>query len=839
MNFVLKEIFKKLLRIKFKTSFIIVVPMWLLLAIFFYKSVIEEVNNPYLIYRHPSQTVSRPEFYHHYMNSKFKKLTNILNAKHLKQSDEIPLLALTFKQSKLNRLFSNLPSSGKENFIKGHLELNGKRYRIEAKLRGGSYWHWMNDHKSWRLRILDGKKVFGLTSFDIVNPKVLFSPNEVLAHEFSRKLNLWNVESRMIRLNINNKYSGHSFTLSRINQEFLNRNKVVSGSVYGIDTGDELIPDEIFYTTAKAWKTGEGWLDLVNYEHELSRTKELRELAKALSSKNKNDFYMFFKNHFNQEKMFKYMALDSILGVYHHSNSTSQRYYFNNKEGKFSPIPWDHLDFFHMEYVMVSRNPIFDNVRINSELNHRYLTQLYSAAFNELRIDSLINSIDKQHKILKQAIIDDPNKDAIGVNRFLNLNPTQIFSYNYKDYQKINSFNKSQLRMRNKFLKNYFNNMKVKLNVENHKKYTRLEVVTEGHISPELINFSVRDVFIDSNNNKIFDDSDQKFYPERYEPIKTQNHLAPHSIVGDFSLMYPFIGNKGILPKKQAFLFFTKDKRALTLSVKNPFTKETQEILGKKAKNFMRQHNSLIQKEELSMMPSIIIGPGKILITKSTTYKSRVRILPNTKISLEPNTSVIYAGGIVAEGTDKQKIEFNFKGRKNEQGVVVIKGAKANNSILRNVVINGGGRSSIDLIEYSAVLNIFNTKNIIMDSVRVSSKCPACVGVNLYKAHNFLLKKVRIENFYNRLLDLDVSKGKIVESIFKNTLLDAVRVRYGSVEIIDSEIKNFFNSAISFFKSKVIIKKTKVFNGGTAFQGAKLFLKDNLIYNVTKVHDAK
>ena len=819
----LEYLFKKILKISFLESLLFVIPLWLMVIFFINESFVERIKNPYLIYKTPEQFSFRKELFHHYLHSEYKRLVNTLNAKTIYTDKKIPVINLYFESHKLNQLFSNLPTSGKNRFIEGKLITGNAEVRVRAKLRGGSYWHWKNNHKSWRLKVLDGKKVFDLSSFDLVNPKLLFSISETLVQSFSRRLNLWNVENRLVRVNINNKYVGHSYSLSRLDVDFLRKNKMVSGSIYGIDTDSELVKDDNFYTTAKAWNTGVGWLDLTQLNHSLHRKKELVELGKVLRDKNLESFYNFFQKHFNKEKMYKYMALDSILGIYHHSNSTSQRYYFNNKEGLFSPIPWDHLHWIHFNYVMISRNPIIDKIRLHPKLNYEYLDVLWKTMNKDLSNSFIKKEIDDVYSKSYDAILDDPNKDAIGVNNFLVINPTATFSYDMSDYEKSITFNKVKIDIRHKFLNQYFRNIDLELSLDYRNNYNLLVVKNKGAISPRLVNFSKNNIYIDSNNNKIFDKKDMLFKAEEENLLYSVNGPSKHTIGDEYNLLHALIGKKTILKKDSNYLFFIPGKKihSLDLHYRNPFTGKEFRKSAIKKKIKLNE----VKFKEYSKYPStrinnkiLDIGPGIVEFKNTKVFNENVIISKNTKIKLGVGVSLIFKGKVVANGTRKEPISVFSNVENDLFGSFVIEGKNSSNSILKNIIFKNGNRSRYLLSEYSGMLNIYKSSNVIIEDVIMESFCENCNGMNIYKSENFLLKNIHIKNISNSLLNIQLSSGVVMDSNFESTLNNAVSLEFSQLKLKRTKVSKFFNAGIDKYKSKLILTDVIFKNGNVGLK---------------------
>lgn len=826
MNF-LKFFFFKIYRITLRDSFIILIPLWGLISYVVYTSFYKNFTRTdfNLIGRYDN--IITEEILHLYLHSEFVRLQNYFNTKTVYDDPLTPTFNLYFENNDLAGLFRNLPDSGKEKSISGKLIYKKKSYDIKAKLRGGSYWHFTGEHKSWRITLQNKKKINGLTEFDLVNPKVVFSQGDAIYFDLARKLGLWDIENRIVRVNLNGKYSGHSFTLDRLDNNFLLKNKKVSGTIYALDIGSYLATDPMYYFSPPAWINGRGWSILANLNHKEYRGHELYELAKAIRSKNSNVFYEFFLKHFDVELMLSFMSLDTILGIFHHSSTTSVRYFFNNKEGRFVPIPWDPLSWIHDDFIVLSRNPIYDKIRMDPRLNELFLKRLHDVFNNIILEDDIRKNILSSCKKNSDAIADDPNKDGVGLHHILRPRVEQIFPFTLPYYLQACTFFKNQLSKRYSFIKTYYQMPNLQGEFVSKDNITAITLSHDSGLSPLLKAISLNDqpvntIYYDSNNNNKFDSEDKKIdlsdgaiKDHSGKRLYAVNHFTAHSSDLDLKSFKWFVGRLNIHHRKVNYLYFIPKNLSgiVTAEFEHPYTYEKKRIELKKVKisNISKDfHYSTVKSLK---EPSLVLGPGKIEITATKVYNQEVIIKPGTHFVLSKNINLIFKKRVKMLGTAERKITFSAKNETLPFGSIVILERDSAQSQIQHVSILNAAKGYNGLHEFSGALSIYNTSGILIDHLDITSVCESCFGINFYKTSDFKLSNGRVYGIKNSLLRIEKSKGKISNTDLFQTLDSAIEAMFSEVVVENSTMTSFFKMGVSSYQSAVEVKNIVISRG--------------------------
>ena len=168
------------------------------------------------------------------------------------------------------------------------------------------------------------------------------------------------------------------------------------------------------------------------------------------------------------------------------------------------------------------------------------------------------------------------------------------------------------------------------------------------------------------------------------------------------------------------------------------------------------------------------------------------KILPGTIFKLTEGSSLIFNKQVIAEGTPDKPIIF-MKSNDNSKpwGTVAIHGKGASNSVLKNLIIEGGSGDKIDNITYLSMLSLHDTENIRLE--------------NLTLRENFI---------YDDMLHIIYcNKITIENSIFESSKFDSIDIDISkNININNTKINNSGNDAIDTMESEVNIYNSFLYN---------------------------
>ncbi len=147
-------------------------------------------------------------------------------------------------ENSLEILDSDLPASGKTQFVNGHIQLQNpdKSSGVQFRYRGGLPLHWLYKKKSYRIKLPPFNTYRGERQFNLVNPSTIHTITDWISYEIAQSLGILTPEYFPVRLFVNNSTNGLHFFLSRADESFLRKNKRMPGSIYSGDTKYVLNP---------------------------------------------------------------------------------------------------------------------------------------------------------------------------------------------------------------------------------------------------------------------------------------------------------------------------------------------------------------------------------------------------------------------------------------------------------------------------------------------------------------------------------------------------------------------------------------------------------------------
>lgn len=447
---------------------------------------------------------------------------------------EVPEINLLVNPKNLllsKTLMGNIISNNFENYtilnkrFKTNLIYKDKIYKAKIKFHGKnpSLQHIKGQFFSMDVRILEGKSINGLTSFDLIlkdrmNPRSLFFPiissNKLIYQDpvlFKVRINSADWQYFYMQANRDekffNNYGLNIFLPNRKTNSFQNRKGFVFEKNY-----KDLKKDDVILKALK------------NESYKESISKKYNEL----------NYYLFKNNHivdanrfFDVEYLSKFLAIFLLLGCDTHGNSDGNLLVgFNFDNGKFYPIL--HRDYNPQYLSQEKLNDCFTN--------KQFLKKLFN---NNIILDGTINSINSIEKNLVYYV----EKYRNSLQQFYNTTLIGTYIYNFHEDIFLNdlevfSKNLTFIKKNLMFIKNKITNTKINVNYKNDRLIFNEEKFRNS-IKDSQINFKV-----DYNNKKI------KLFGE---------NIIHHNIEFPYDYKIYIEKSTSIFFQHKAFLKFHKD----------------------------------------------------------------------------------------------------------------------------------------------------------------------------------------------------------------------------------------------------------------------------------------
>ena len=154
---------------------------------------------------------------HHISNDSNKNLDTIEILIKFKNYKKI----LDDRESSLNRGFLESPSE-----VNGQIRLGEEIYDAKFRLKGDLYDHWVsNTRLSLRIKLKDGKTIYGMNSFSIQKPRSRQHPYEQTFQQVMSQSSNLSLNTHYAKVNLNGQDWGIMNIEEHFSKEFLEKNK--------------------------------------------------------------------------------------------------------------------------------------------------------------------------------------------------------------------------------------------------------------------------------------------------------------------------------------------------------------------------------------------------------------------------------------------------------------------------------------------------------------------------------------------------------------------------------------------------------------------------------------
>ena len=318
-------------------------------------------------------------------------------------------------------------------------------------------------------------------------------------------------------------------------------------------------------------------------------------------------------------------------------------------------------------------------------------------------------------------------------------------------------------------------------------------------------------VVLDINENGKIDENEIKFVLNGDKNITIPLRFYANRIPYADNVYYLAFPKLKTLPTR--FKFISEDKiKPNRINFENPFSKKKYMLKYKKLETFPASKFNMPIKKYSTKKNKIILN-GEVNIKKTIIYNDTVEIKPGTTFFIENGASIIFKNKKIAKRT-KDKPNFFKKKKADEWGVVAIQGALTENSILDNLVFQGGSGAISKNIKYTGALSIHDTKNIIIRNIKMKNNSQYDDMIHVVYVDNIKLENIQIQNSFMDAIDIDMSSN---------------------IKIKNIEINNSGNDGIDLMESDIVISNVKISNssdkGISVGENSFLILNNSLISN--------
>lgn len=718
----------------------------------------------------PKMELTLDRFHFFLKNELKKEWLNITVSKPLKdESSPLKTFRITVDKEDINKLNVDLPRSGKEQYVDAYLNVSDEKNvkKIKLRYRGDTSLHWLYKQKSLRIKLLENKTYNLHKKFNLVNPITLDIVMDVVNYKLASREGLISPEYYPARVFINSEYHGVYMFLSQPDESLLRMHKIMPGSIYFGDSGNDLNKDGVsdLWWNPKFWEKKSSR----NAEQKTNR-EDIDSFISIISKASDLNFFDKFNTVFDKKKFYDFFSLDVLFGSYHHDFAHNHKLYFDPYKGKFEPIAWDQRRWSPRNFKDTSNYLLLEKIKLNPILEYERDLNTYEL-FLKYNFEYINKMLDTYSQMQYADLASDKYRDT-GVS-VANSKGYQFTSASFSMEQYESSINglKNTYKTRRVFLENIFNDSELEYVIEKYNDYLKATFYVNGN-SPVILSNKLANICMDSNFNGKSDDSCRKnteiiLYPGRV--FKDGNAINLHS--------YGF-GKRYLVPSRQRYVLFIKSNNIdmHKFDFKNAIT-------GKSVSPKLLELHPKVKLDSIHAwkLPQpknkTIVLNGRLNITETRVYDkyTTVIIKPGTIFSMSKNASIYFYGKINAIGTKEKPIKFIAKDKKIPWGIVAVQGKSTTGSKFEYVEIENGSVDTRNLLHYTAQFNIHDTEWFEVRHCKIG---PNFIGDD--SMHIAYAKGV-VENsvFYAARsdgLDIDISNVSITNNVFHKSGNDGLDV---------------------------------------------------------------
>lgn len=662
------------------------------------------------------------------------------------------------------------------------------------RLKGAMNDHW-NDDKKWSFRIkLDSNKtILQFNKFSIQHPKTRSYLNEWFALKVFEQEKIISVDYQFVTIKINGEDYGIYALEEHFNKNLIEKSGYRSGPILRFKGNQKRFRlQQMNLFNLENPELGSFTTSPIEGYNIKKENRPLFKKAYSLLAQFREGDIAAHKV-FDLKKMATYLALKDLFGSMEVDHN-DLRFYYNPITSKLEPIGFD---------THCSHEPIN---RLISSIN-KGIERIYSKQedgfpnFVSLLFDDPLFSVEYVHQLSRVSgsnyldSITKPIQEELETQQNILASefPYQA-KVNYNSFKQNQVFINSILDASKHLQANWIKKGKASVKIEFANTQALPLMITglnyEGKNYPLNSYFYIKGKSI--SNQLTF--HDLKF-PIEQDDIKTKKIFITYNIIGQTKEYLSPVGKFEHIKES----YVTDDLLSLDANYLNfPFIKERNDTI------FFQEQTSVINK-------NLIIPSNKIVIIKSN---STIDLINNSKI-------ISYSPFIISNSTIHSS-------DKTGQGIIVL---NTNNSIYS---------SSIQNTKFASLKNLqhnrwgvpaaitFYQSNVYINDCVFSDNIDGDDYLNLFRS-SFKVNNSVFSNTLSDAIDIDFSKGEISNCTFNNCGNDAIDASGSEISINNIIANNVEDKVISAGeKSNLSCSALSITNSAIAFTS-----KDNSTLTVT------
>ena len=686
--------------------------------------------------------------FHHISNDSNKNLDTIEILIKFKNYKKI----LDDRENSLNRGFLDSPSE-----VNGQIRLGEEIYDAKFRLKGDLYDHWVsNTRLSLRIKLKDGKTIYGMNSFSIQKPRSRQHPYEQTFQQVLSQSSNLSLNTHYAKVNLNGQDWGIMNIEEHFSKEFLEKKQRKESLIFR-------------FSDDRKWKNYEKASNNIFSPYLLSDNK-LHGTFYNSKKYLENDHY---------RKVFSYIMQERLLDNHAHLYSTQEHmklFYASLFWNSFHPLA-DHNSKYYFNPYTLKLSPISSDQEIFTSLKEGFIDSVKNHDFNlNYKQVFKFSLLEESYDDSLQEIINGMKNVEIYLNEF-----SEIFPL---DEPKDASIIQKNQEIVTNNIDDLLENLKTIS--ENKYKYSNDSFISDKQ-TKDLLDFIHVRHFVDGSleffnllpfevkiKEILLDDQ-----PIMIEEFKIQgfgkDFYSPSIIITDL---------KGIFDNRiDVISVFKGEERKIRVypsmikKVFNPLMKKTSQDL--EFLKEVRANNFFIKK-------------GEWLVDSPLVINGDLSIEAGTKLIFSEDSYLIVQGSINFNGSENEKIEFLPKD-KNWKGFYLIS-EKDKKSFIKNLMVNNTNATQVGILNLTGGFTIYNSDIVIENLYFQDSIAEDSINIvnSLVDINN-----LNIQRSISDGLDCDFCEGDIKNTYVGQIGGDAIDFSGSNVRMQNIKINDVKDKAIS------------------------------------------
>lgn len=671
--------------------------------------------------------------------------------------------------------------------------------KAKAKIRLKGDWadHLRDSHKlSFRIKISNNDKIFGLSKFSIQASKTRGNHNEPLFLDMMRMAAVMAPRYYFVDVRINDMKIGIMALEEHFTKTLIESQGGREGPIIAIDEdwiwrqrhlnvidGTPGLPYVYRDYPIKVFKAGKFKPGTIRTEHNMRAMSLLRDFMDGIVPANEV---------FDADKTSRWWIISNIWHGLHGAVTHNVRFYFNPITGLLEPISFDSGANPRKKEDLI--NSIATGALI-SDINFRHVT-----IENLNKITDIITSADfeKDFNRRQQEYLEILSIDGYKANKFsvseLRLNLADVILKIEKKFTKptriINPYNRKEKRIRPadpvKFDTDHIHRGQMHAHIKSFVYWY------PDHAEIEFKNLTSQPVSIESvyfDNKPELNLWNSKRVLPVYEKKKT-NHIQVQdiSISGiDFNeklmVRYEY---KGKIYSKPVILQFRDHN--------------TGYVNQDTANNWYKEQGVVIKKNG----KTLLFPPGQYQLDKNIEVKRhwKLVLLPGAELEFINGAVLKVRGPIYSLGSNENPVKINIhssadKGLLGSWGGLLVQ-QSSRKSFLNHTIVSGNAFSGLaerqDSYGLTGCITFYKSNVQIKHSAFKNLQCEDALNII---SSNFKINHLTIDGSYADAFDSDFSNGTISDSTFSSIGNDGIDVSGSTVEVTSTRFIDINDKAIS------------------------------------------